>query len=91
VSGDGSLFSVSCASPSDCVAVGAYARSTGVNATLIEQWQGTAWPVVSHPNPTPSKGSGLFGIDCRVPATCVAVGDNAPTVSTESTLVEQRQ
>ncbi len=91
VSGDGSLFSVSCASPSDCVAVGAYARSAGVNATLIERWQGTAWAVVRHPNPTLSKGSGLFGIDCRDPATCVAVGDNAPTVSTESTLVEQRQ
>jgi hypothetical protein len=91
VAGDGSLFNVSCASPNNCVAVGVYARSTGVNATLIEQWQGTAWAVVSHPNPTPSKGSGLFGIDCRVPGTCIAVGNNAPTVSTQSTLVEQRQ
>jgi hypothetical protein len=91
VTGNGSLDSVSCASPNDCVAAGGYSRGTGVNATLIERWQGTAWTAVGHPNPTPSKGSGLFGIDCRVPAACVAVGDNAPTVSDETTLVEQRQ
>ena len=91
VAGNGSLFSVSCASANDCVAVGVHARSTGVNATLIEQWQGTRWTTVSHPNPTPSKGASLVGVDCRVRATCVAVGDNAPTASTESTLVEQRQ
>lgn len=89
--GSGSLSGVSCSVANDCLAVGTYPRSTGVNATLIEEWQGRAWLLISHPDPTPSKGSGLFGVACPLPTACEAVGDNSPTASTQATLVEQRR
>jgi hypothetical protein len=89
-SGSGSLLGVSCTRATDCVAVGIGVKGVGVNTTLIEQWQGTRWALVGHPNPEPSKGSVLLGVACAVPTGCVAVGYNFPTVSTQATLVEQQ-
>lgn len=85
-----SLFGVSCSSAGNCSAVGTYALSTGVNSTLIEQWDGASWELAKHPNPRPSKGAVVLGIDCRITTTCVAVGYNFPTATTQRTLVEQR-
>ena len=55
-----SLSGVSCSSSTFCAAVG----------TLNEMWNGSAWSVVPAP-PTPS---GLNGVSCSGPSSCMAVG-----------------
>ena len=54
-----SLTGISCPSASDCVAVGRYTESQGGAMTLAEQWNGTAWTIMSTPNPSGSVGSYL--------------------------------
>src|SRR2546422_10848534 len=43
------LQGVTCASATDCWAVG-YDKGTGVQQTLIERWNGTAWATVTSAN-----------------------------------------
>ncbi len=72
-----SLFgSVSCPSPTQCVAVGVVGKQGGI-AALIESWSGKAWKRVSTPSPAGSGGGGavLSGVSCRSAVSCVAVGD----------------
>jgi hypothetical protein len=67
------LSDVSCASATNCVAVGHYFNgSTG--KTLSERWTGTKWSVVATPNPAGSTDSWLKGVSCPTPTTCFAVG-----------------
>jgi hypothetical protein len=76
------LASVSCVSPSFCVAVGG-THSVGWPAlkswyssegrALVEVWNGSSWSVV----PTPAEGqahSELAGVSCIAASFCVAVG-----------------
>jgi hypothetical protein len=67
----GDLASVSCTSPSACIAVGSY-ENTRIFAPLAEQWNGTAW-TVSH---MPQQGAApdLFGVSCATATSCAAVG-----------------
>jgi hypothetical protein len=78
----GVLASVSCASPSFCVAVGG-THSVGWPAlkswvlsegrALVEVWNGSSWSIV----PTPAEGrahSELGGVSCISASFCVAVG-----------------
>ncbi len=71
-------------------AVGYYTDPTsGLSLTLTEHWDGTAWTIVTSPNP----GTGnnyLYGAD-RVPGSShiVSVGGDNATGSPEQTLVEQ--
>jgi len=90
------LFSVSCPSVGNCVAVGYFFRKTsgGGNGTvLIETLANGTWSVT----PTPSLGpnvadSFLYGVSCSAPTSCVAVGNsdagdastNAPIIMTLS-------
>ncbi len=71
---DAQLLDVSCASPSDCAAVGA--RGFLPSRTLAEHWDGSAWSVVPSPNPTDPKfpGSELGSVSCSSSSACVAVG-----------------
>ena len=43
---------VSCTSATACTAVGYYRNSAGIQVTLAERWNGTAWTIQSTPNPT---------------------------------------
>ena len=84
------LSSVSCVSAKSCTAVGSY-QNTGSNLrrTLVESWNGSAWKVVSSPNPKAGTatdnyiggitGSGLNAVSCVSVTSCHAVGfhDNA--------------
>jgi hypothetical protein len=83
----GALLSVSCASTSFCVAVGA-TRSGGDlflmssyhdgGRALVEVWNGVAWSI----EPTPAGGrsnGGLDGVTCLSVSFCVAVGSTAPS------------
>jgi hypothetical protein len=73
------LSGVSCLSATACTAVGYYVDpSSGVDATLVEQWNGTAWSIQYPENPT--GGGVLSGVSC-IAGTCTAVGhsgQNAP-------------
>lgn len=74
------LYSVSCASPTFCVAVG-YTRAGGRVTTvagrnphaLVEMWNGSAWTVT--PTPLSSvRDSVLTGVSCVSSRFCTAVG-----------------
>src|SRR5579863_4771405 len=68
----GDLTSVSCTSPSACMAVGNWGNSH-VFAPLAERWNGTAWSVIPVP-----KGDfaapDVIGVSCSTTNSCAAVG-----------------
>jgi len=80
------LYSVSCASPSSCVAVGTYQDSAGEDWALVESWQGAStWTASVAPEPAGNSagfgpGTGarevatLWDVDCYAVGSCVAVG-----------------
>jgi hypothetical protein len=73
-SDDNDLGAVACTGAAHCLAVGAYANSSGTILTLGELWNGTSWSLLPTPN-APGVGNGaLDGIACPAPAQCVAVG-----------------
>jgi PKD repeat protein len=69
------LASVSCASQTVCMAVGASGGKT-----LAERWEGDLWSLVSTPElppePKPSEGNSLRGVSCTSVDSCTAVGSN---------------
>ena len=72
------LDAVSCTSANNCVAVGAQSptdSSFDPPVTLTEQWNGTAWTVVTSPNPAGAAASELVSVSCAAPTSCLAVGD----------------
>jgi hypothetical protein len=89
------LNGVTCASATDCAAVGSWG-----DRTLAESWNGTTWTAVPSANKGPANSANtanqLAGVSCE-PAgtTCVAVGNHLvpPTAprnpATGRTLVEQ--
>ena len=82
----GYLQGVSCASTSDCEAVGW--ASGGTQSALIEHWSDSTWSVV--PNPDTGVNSYLGGVSCLQSDFCVAVGYQATSgSSTASSLIEQ--
>jgi hypothetical protein len=71
----GNLAAVSCAGITSCVAVGGRSStSTASGGTLAEKWNGTAWSVVSSPNPAGADGAFFYGVDCTSTTNCLAVG-----------------
>jgi hypothetical protein len=75
-----SLVGVSCIGTAFCQAVGSFDDGTNPNRTLIEQWNGSVWTVVTSPNASDSEGDGLSAVDCFSPTTCSAVGETSATV-----------
>ena len=73
------LEGVSCATATSCFAVGEDVNDTTgpfrlPNNTLVERWNGSAWSIVSSPNP--GKDLNLFhAVSCPSPNTCFAVGE----------------
>jgi hypothetical protein len=66
------LFSVTCASASQCWAVGFY--NNGVAArTLIEKWDGASWSIIASPN-NGTLANYLYGATCASASQCWAVG-----------------
>jgi hypothetical protein len=79
---------VSCSGPKACNAVGSYTDSSGVQLTLAESWNGTAWTVKTTPNPTGAIESQLNGVSCASGGTCTAVGYSAPSLFNQRALAE---
>ncbi len=72
------LQSVSCASPSSCVAVGYASDANGRNLNdLIEQWNGSSWSI-SPGAPTGQPFGQLTRVDCLSANDCWAVGNAGP-------------
>jgi len=66
------LNGVSADSATDAWAVGSYHTTAGVDDTLIEQWNGTAWTQV--PSPSPGTGNVLTAVSADSPTDAWAVG-----------------
>lgn len=88
---DASLYSVSCAGPADCTAVGDMLENSGQPPeTLVEHWDGLEWSVVPSPNVPGAAVSNLWAVSCVAGSGCTAVGDSATDVTnSETTLVER--
>jgi len=70
---DSVLRGIVAISANDIWAVGAFNKSSGGAATLIEHWDGTSWTIISSPNPGTASNS-LFGVTALSDGTVVAVG-----------------
>ncbi len=70
-----SLLDISCASGSNCTAVGAYMNSSGTQVSYVERWNGASWSWQSSPNPAGSTNAVLQNVSCVESSPCVAVGD----------------
>jgi hypothetical protein len=68
------LKGVTCPSSSQCWAVGDYSNGT-TNQTLIEQWNGSSWSIVSSPNTSTSQSNYLLGVACSSTSACWTAGD----------------
>jgi hypothetical protein len=82
-----SLNGVVAVSASDIWAVGYQYNSSGIQQTLIEQWNGTQWNVVSSPSPGPSINE-LTGVTAVSASKVWAVGYHDGN-NTVQTLIEQ--
>ena len=83
-----SLNGVSCAGASFCVAVGEADVSTGP-VNLVEQWNGSAWSVVSVPDANAAFGDLLIAVSCFGPTSCVAAGYVNTINNSDSTYVTE--
>ena len=70
---DDNLDAITCISASDCWGVGYYWNGTYL-LTLIEQWNGTSWSVVSSPNGNATQNNKLHGVACASTSECWATG-----------------
>jgi len=82
------LLRVSCTSASACMAVGYDRNASGVKLTLAERWDGTAWSVLSTPNPSGALDSRLWSVSCTSPSACTAVGFYTDLPPTEKASAE---
>ncbi len=85
---DNTLGGVTCPSTSQCLAVGESGDPIAGNTqTLIEQWNGTSWAIVTSPNPSVHANE-LFGVTCPSASECWAVGIHAESGAVPQTLIE---
>ena len=81
-------IAVSCAAAGSCTAVGSYNDSLGVQQTLADGWNGTAWEVQATANPPGAFATNLQGVSCTAVMTCTAVGASFDNTGFASTLAE---
>jgi hypothetical protein len=69
------LFSVSCLTAKNCLAVGQDLNAfNGAGGPLAETWNGTAWKLVAVRLPAGATGGGLGQVTCLTATNCRAVG-----------------
>ncbi len=78
------LYGISCASASDCWAVGAYTDARGATVNQALRWNGKRWLKVSTPQPE-GTGNGrqnvLYSVTCTSVSNCWAPGIRSPHLS----------
>ena len=84
---DASLQGISCTASNACVAVGSYAKSGASQKTLAASFNGTAWTVLSTPNPAKEGAAILREVSCLSSTSCIAVG----SLSTPAPLVAEEE
>jgi hypothetical protein len=67
------LTSISCVSPSWCVAAGWYATRAH-EYSIVEHWNGISWSLQRAPRPRGAVNSELDGVSCASASACMAVG-----------------
>jgi hypothetical protein len=82
------LYEVSCISTTECIAIGLYRNSSGVDLALAERWNGSSWSLMTIPNPTGTKATILTNIKCTSSTMCIAVGTYENSSGTMVPLVE---
>ena len=85
------LYGIACASTSDCWSVGSYDNGSDVYQaqTLIEQWNGDTWSIVSSPPYDTTLGNAISGVTCASTAECWTVGSYSTVVGYDYTLIEE--
>jgi hypothetical protein len=81
-----SLAGVTCASTSDCWAVGVYFNA-GAKQTFVQHWNGNSWSIVTSPN-RPAQNNVLSGVACTSSSECWAVGHSENGTAAQ-TLIER--
>lgn len=69
--------SLSCWTIAGCFSAGYEVSPDSRARTLIDRWNGASWSRVLSPNPKGWSVTELFGVSCRGPSNCFAVGDRA--------------
>jgi hypothetical protein len=83
------LNGVSCASATSCAAVGLYVSASGDEGSLVEQWDGKAWSVVTSPDEgSASNSTVLNAVSCASSRSCAAVGNFLGNSGGSRTLIE---
>lgn len=75
------LYGVSCASVSDCWAVGAYTNASGATLNQALRWNGEKWSRVSTPQPAGTRSgrqNTLYSVTCTSASNCWAPGVRGP-------------
>ncbi len=70
----GQIGAVSCSAADACTAVGDYLNSSGLNVTMAQAWNGTAWRRQAAASPPGAPAPQLDGVSCVSAAFCEAVG-----------------
>ena len=71
---DNLLYSVTCASASNCWTAGYASNDSYYAQTLMERWDGNFWTIVTSPNVSPTQANLLFGVTCVSASNCWSVG-----------------
>lgn len=74
---DAALSSVSCASASNCIAVGLGGSYVSPDQTLAEHWNGATWTTTGIANPAGGQRPAMDAISCTRSGDCMAVGNPA--------------
>jgi hypothetical protein len=85
---DNVLRAVTCASASDCRAVGYYYNGSAYQ-TLVERWDGSSWALVTSANSSSTDYNVLYGVTCPSSSDCWAVGYYYPNGTPVQTLIER--
>jgi hypothetical protein len=83
------LPGLACSSAGNCWAVGNYIDSSSNQGALAEQYNGSAWSIVSSPTPTGEMSVEFSGVACTGDSNCWAVGDYGDSSGAGHTLAEQ--
>jgi len=84
------LYQVTCTTSSNCWSVGYTSGPSplGPFQTLIEQWDGTSWKIITSPNTSAANNNYLFSVSCASSSDCRAAGySNVPEAGNAQTLV----
>jgi hypothetical protein len=94
--GGGRLNGVSCTGADSCWAVGGTDEGSGLagqpsfaTQSLIEEYDGSRWGIVSSPSPSGSEWSQLTGVACVGATDCWSVGFSIPSSQGSQTLIEE--